>query len=322
MMKPHVVLLGSAGTGTAFAAAVALRRSWSQSVGIVAMDINPKHLVTTSLLADGFEQVPFSSAPEFSGTVVEIIKRHAVDTYLPLFPEEIELAAQLRDQGNLPATVKVMVPPSKFSSECADKLALSHRLARHGVPVPRTASVLDPFESDSFFLKPKNGTGSRDARVIQSSELESLTFDQADDWLIQEICDTPEVTIDAFYDPSNGFVHAVCRERIEVKSGVSTKCRLFGDQSLQDYSRSIAEVLELAGSFCFQVMWSDRGWVVIDINPRPGAATAMCRLTGNDFFAAAFALCWQEEYRHFFQPVSGECFITRQYSEFQMMTDK
>src|SRR5208282_6948207 len=103
-------------------------------------------------------------------------------------------------------------------------------------------------------------------------------------------------------------------ERIEIKSGVSTKCRLFADEALSRHAKSIAEVLNLTGSFCFQVMRNTTGWVVTDVNPRPGAATAMCLMTGNDFFAASFARCWGEDARRFLRVVDGDQFVTRQYA--------
>ena len=126
--------------------------------------------------------------------------------------------------------------------------------------------------------------------------------------------------MDVFYDPENDFIRVVCRERIETKSGVSTKARLFEDDELSRFARTIAVGLKLKGSFCFQVMRNSHGWVVTDVNPRPGAATAMCALTGNDFFAATFAYHWGEDARVFFRPLNGEQFVTRQYSEFLMGT--
>jgi len=316
--KQRVVLLGSAGTGTAFAAACSLRRAWSQSVKIVAIDINPMHLVTTSLLADCFVKVPLSTAPEFQSKLLGILEHHKVDTYLPLLPEEIALAARLREGGHISKTVAVMAPSLAASVACADKWKLGYLLTKHGVPVPKTALASEPYVAEDYFLKPKNGTGSRGVRKIKAQELSKFVGSDAEEWVLQEVCSGPEVTVDAFFDPVTEINHVVCRERIEIKSGVSTKSRLFWDEELSNYARGIAEVLNLAGSFCFQVMRNASGWVVTDVNPRPGAATAMCALTGNDFFAAAFARCWGMDTRQFFQPLDGERFVTRQYTEFIM----
>jgi len=314
----RVVLIGSAGTGTAFAAATALRRVWSQSVCIVAIDINPWHLFTTSLLADEYEHVPFSNSETFPTVLQEIIQRYAVDTYMPLLPDEMLLAAQLRDQSLIPTEVSVLAPPTESCAACADKWTLNQLLAEHGVPVPRSSSASDPFAGKDFFLKPKNGTGSYGARKVKADELASIVGNSAEEWVIQEICTGPEVTVDAFYDKSSNFIRAVCRERIEIKSGVSTKCRLFIDKDLCRYALSVATILDLTGSFCFQVMRNTSGWVVIDVNPRPGGGTAMCALVGNDFFAATFAQIWGEDTIRFFREFEGDHFVTRQYAEFLM----
>lgn len=312
------VLIGSAGTGTGFGAIVALRRTWSHSVRIIAMDINPSHLVTASLLVDGFEQVPLSSAPDFASNLIEIIRKHSVTTYLPLLPEEIAIAALLGEEGQLPDSFSLLAPTSAASRLCADKLSLCAILSSHGVSVPKSAEAYAPFGAEEYFLKPKNGTGSRGAQRVARVDLEASISGCPEQWLVQEICKGPEVTVDAFFDPGDDFVHVVCRERIEVKAGVSNKCRLFWDEQLREFAKRIADVLKLEGSFCFQVMKRGDDWVVIDINPRPGAATAMCVLTGNDFFAATFALKWGRDYRPFFRKITADEYVTRQYSEFLM----
>lgn len=316
--KQHVALIGSAGTGTAFAAACALRRIWCHEVFIVAMDINPRQLVTTSLIADAYHQVPLSAAPEFTDALLEIVAKYSVDTYLPLFPEEIELAARLRACGRLGPEVHVLAPPEHASTACADKLLLARLLAERGIPVPRTSGAHEPFRSDFYFLKLRRGTGGHGARTITYTELLLLPEKSRGKWIVQEICTGPEVTVDVFFDPQSGFKRILCRERLEVKAGVSTKCRLFEDSELEQYALGIAQGLELAGSFCFQVMTSSSRRVVTDVNPRPGAATAMCQVTGNDFHAANFARAWNLQVCDFFRPLTQPCFVTRQYSDFFM----
>jgi carbamoylphosphate synthase large subunit len=316
--KTPNVLLGSAGTGTAFGAIVSLRRVWCHAVRIVAMDINPAHLVTATLLADAFEKVPPSSDPEFKTILLKILKAHQIDTYLPLLPQEIAIASRLKQEGTLDDSVAILAPSYDASNLCADKLKLGERLIHHGVPVPASSEAFAPFTAPKYFLKLKSGTGSHGAQQVTNAELPKRIAGNPWDWLVQEVCDGPEVTVDAFMDSATGFAHAVCRERIEVKSGVSKKCRLFADDKLLDFAIKIAGALSLDGSFCFQVMKSGKEWVVIDVNPRPGGATAMCVLTGNDFFAATFALKWGEEYRQFFKEITRDHHVTRQYSEFLM----
>ena len=318
MNRKHVVLLGSAGTGTAFGAACALRRAWSGRVQIVAMDINPAHLVTTSLLSDLFRVVPPSSSSKFCEALQTLLHECNVDTYLPLLPEEIVSSARLLKQNRLPEGLTLIAPSVESSQACADKFQMFRVMQMQGLPVPRTYLGSDEACSGEVVVKPRSGSGSRGVKKLGvASAIMSMGI-QRDSWILQEVLDSPEVTVDAFYDPKKSYCAIVCRERLEIKSGVSTKVRLFQSDAMRDLARSVAKTFSFTGSFCFQVMRGSEGWVIIDVNPRPGAATTTSLAAGNDFFSATFALSWGEDYESFFRTLREEHFVTRQYSDFLM----
>ena len=307
------VLIGCAGTGTGFAAASALRRSWKNDVKIVCADINPAHLVTTALLADVFEVVSPISGEKFHEEIIEIINKHSVNAYLPLMPDEIIMASSLKKSLLLPPDIRILAPSTEFASKATDKWQTAQLLEAAGLPTPKTylAEAIEK-GTDNLILKPRFGTGSKGVRMAQPGEI----FDDSLE-ILQEVCTGPEVTVDAFSDPEYRFTWSVCRERIEIKSGVSTKCRVYRDAELNELAARLAKEADLSGSFCFQVMRRAGEWMIIDVNPRPGAATSMCLVTGNDFFSATFALAYAEDYERFFNEFRGECYVTRQYADFR-----
>ena len=282
----------------------------------MAMDVNPRHLVTASVLSDHFVQVPLTASSDFLEALGSAISTFGVDTYLPLLPEEALLAAALQESGEFPRGFRLLAGTVEAAQIAADKWRTSQWLQQHQLTGPQTALAADPFEADRFFLKPRCATGSRGARVIDAGALRPAIAHDPYSWIVQDICESPEVTVDAFYDPQVGHCTAIGRERIETKSGVSTKARLFYDEALGLLSQRLAQSLSFAGSFCFQVMQVKGEWGVIDINLRPGAASAMCALTGNDFFAATFARAWRQDYARYFRPLKHDVFVTRQYTEF------
>jgi hypothetical protein len=138
--------------------------------------------------------------------------------------------------------------------------------------------------------------------------------------VVQEICGGPELSVDAFFDFQTGTVKAVARERIEVKSGVATKARLFESIELTEYASRIGQALSQRGTICFQVMTVGSRYVVTDLNCRPGAGTAMTIAAGIDVIAGSLACRWSEPYAHYLAhelPLNGSI-VTRQYSEFLM----
>ena len=316
--KTHTVLIGSAGTGTGFAVACSIRRHWSHAVRIVAMDTNPRHLVTASLLAEAFESVPSSADPAFPGVLCELIERHSIDTYMPLIDEEIALASKLRVRGDLPTSLALLAPSAEHAGICLDKWHAATWMTRNDVPTPLTELASNPFHDEKYILKPRRGFGSKGVRIISLHELTQIPRDDLDNYVVQKICSYPEVTADCFFDPQRGFFRIACRERIETKSGVCTKARVFYDEVLAAIGERLAKGLMLHGSFCFQAMRSNEQWLVTDINARPGAGTALCAAIGLDFCAAALAFAWGIDARSCLPNIEGETFITRQYAEFVM----
>jgi len=168
---------------------------------------------------------------------------------------------------------------------------------------------------DKYFLKPRKGFGSNVKRL---SEIKgSISNYNLEEFIIQEECGKPEITIDVCYDKIRNYFNYVCRERIEVKCGVCTKARLFYDKKLEKIAYTIADNLNL-NSYCFQVMNYKGEWAVTDINARLGAGTAMSFAAGMDFYSGMFAILWGEDPSKYFRPLLKETFVTRQYSDFLM----
>ncbi len=288
-------------------------------VKIVGMDTNPSQLCTTSLLVDSYRQVyPFRDE-KFIIQLGEIFRIFNINSYLPLFPEEI-VNANLFIKNNPEIQIfKKLIPSEHAAKLCADKLALMCFMKSKGIPVPNSACINEPWDTNQYFIKPRCGQGSLGTGIVNSVELFKIIENKDNLYLIQEVCKGPEVTVDVFTDEQKKTVHAVCRERLEIKTGVCTKARLFMDDEMAQIARDIAIALELQGSFCFQVMLTDSGRkVVTDVNPRPGAGTAMSVSVGNDFFSASFANAWEEDWSRFLCPLKRDVYVTRQYAEFVM----
>jgi carbamoylphosphate synthase large subunit len=314
----RVVLLGAGGTGTSFAIATRLRANWGGRVRLIVTDIHEEHLVTSSVLADRFYKVPLANCPQFPTIVKQMIDNEGVETYIPILNEELCFAAGLLDD---PAFRHVDVWSSRLHALCTDKEYADRWLNQIGVRTPR---LIDPTalygDEGPWFVKPRHGIGSRGTGVLTAPEIKRMPQSELDRLLIQELCQGPEVTVDSFFDAATGQGSAYCRERIETKSGVCTKARLFVDRELVEIAQTIGRALQQRGTICFQAMRSAKGWAVTDLNLRSGAGTAMTCAAGYDVLSAAFACRIGEDYARFVRPMTDDetIFITRQYSEFVM----
>jgi carbamoyl-phosphate synthase large subunit len=316
-MPERTLWVGAAGSATGFGAIRSVRDVWDGRVRIVAGDINPPHLVAAGALADATVQVPFLANEEaFARTLWESLERHAVDTYMPLLVEEILLAARLREAGRIPG-VDVLAPEPEVAALCADKLALARRLAELDLPVPPTSLAGEArWWPEGVVVKARGGEGSRAVEVLTAEDELEAARRRGDGAIAQRRCEPPEITVDAFRSRNGAIFRAVCRERIEVKAGVSTKARVFDHAELGALVREVAEGLGLCGALCVQAMPSPAGgFEVIDVNPRSGGGTRMSAAAGVDVVAATLADAWGEDPAPFVPPLRGETFVVRHYEE-------
>jgi carbamoyl-phosphate synthase large subunit len=316
--RPRVLWIGAAGTATAFGLLRSARDAWGQAVRVVAADTNPRRLVAAAALADEFEQVPPVAAESFADHLVDTLARHGTDTYAPILDAEIVVAARLREEGRLPAGLVTLAPSAEVAGLCLDKLEMAQWLEREGLPSPPTAPAADArWDPAGVVVKPRTGFGSTGVAVVDHEDDLTRALERAGgDAIVQRRCEGPEVTVDAFRG-GDGRSRAVCRERVEVKAGVSTKARVFDDPEIEQLARALAEGLDLRGASCFQLMRAPGGgrWEVTDVNPRPGAGTRLSAALGVDVLAATLADAWGLDPSPFLPPLAGEGWVVRAYRE-------
>lgn len=319
-----VVVIGAAGSGTAFGFITRLRAVWGDRIHIIGLDINRRELVTASLLVDEFFVSDLSGSDKYKAKLFEILGRYPSATVYPMVNDDFRACSELM-YGDGCNGVDFALPSREAIALVFDKALLSEWARRLEIGSPRTYSLdeaLAPGAPAALFVKPRDGFGSRGARIVLREEFRNASANQFDECLIQEICTSPEVTVDAFYDGVSERAVAVCRERLEVKAGVCTKARLFLDDQLTEWAARIGHSAGFRGGFCFQVMRCGANWALTDLNFRLGAGTAISASAGADFFAAAHAARIGEDPLRFISLSiigRGDVFVTRQYHEFLTM---
>ncbi len=235
---------------------------------VMAGDTNPAHLVAASALADRFFRLPPAKDPQFKDHMIDLLRKHSVDFWIPILDEEIIEAAHISLSNHKLSTV-VHTQNIEASGLCFDKLKMASWLEQNGFATPLTLPILNAkWQSAGWFVKPRFGRGSHGTGILNNKKDFEAAKKASPESLVQEIARLPELTVDVYVPVTGSGVRAMCRERIEVKSGVCTKARVHYDAGLEKTAHRLAEGLKLAGGFCFQVLSSKSGqWVITDINP-------------------------------------------------------
>lgn len=307
------IWVSAAGTGNAFATVKAVKKYHPDSF-LLTTDTNPSYLTTASLWADIHVISPFVTDESYEDFIINTIKKNNIDTYIPFIDKEISIAATLYENLKIPREISLQVKNSEAGEICENKLSSYQFLQKLNICSPKTASAETPFPANEYILKPLRGFGSQ-IKKITNAELEKVS--EKSKYIVQEICEPPEVTIDVIRSKSYNSFHYICRERLQTKSGVCVKARLFQEEELGEIANIIAKNLNLV-AFCFQVMRLKDNWAVTDINPRLGAGTALSLPVGSDFFGAMLSVLWDQDPSPFLKPLDKICYVTRQYEEYLM----
>jgi carbamoylphosphate synthase large subunit len=301
------ILLTSAGTGSAFAMAEAVINNFKDKLELFLCDINPKELVSAASLTDNFFQAPLITDKDYSTFMVNLILSQNIDYCIPFIDLDISLFVDIYERVN--REIQLHISDKQTAEICADKMLSYYWLKENGINTPETFTTDGIDSNANLILKPRIGFGSV---VVELNRQNLNTLTSHFDYIAQEICSKPEITIDVFRNIDKNQFFYVCRERIETKLGVCTKAKLFLDEKLGRIAMKIADGLNLR-YFCFQVMQLKGRWVVTDINPRLGSGTPMCSVAGIDFFSAAIADMLGEDGMKFLEPLRNEVYVTRQY---------
>ncbi len=313
------LIVGSAGGTSAFGVIRSVRERYGDSVFVIAIDTNPRELVAATVLADAFTQVPPARAPQFPAMLQDLAKSYGRATYLPLHDAEILAAARLVEMGRFPSELRVVAPPYAVARLYWDKWEMHQWLSARGLPSPRTV-LAEPATLEVMqrpvILKPREGTAGANFQQIHTpSELEGADSSR---WVLQEVLQKPEVSVEVFLARDSDVFRCVARADLERRpGGPSTKARLHTDPDLTRIAERLARELPLRGAFNFEAMHDNQGnWRIIDVNPRVNAGTRMCAVVGIDMAAANLADFWGESAAPMLPPLDGEYYVVKQYEDY------
>jgi carbamoyl-phosphate synthase large subunit len=310
------IALTAAGTGTSYGIARSLRDSFGTALRIVAFDTNPPELQATSQLADVSCQIGPAAEPGYTGHLSQLLQTHRVTLWWPVLDQELAIAAEVCDLWSDGA---VIAPASDVATLCWDKLGMADWLRSVGLPTPRTWPGDEAAAAGgAVLIKPRRGLGSRGVtKPANRRQLLELLTATEEEMIIQQLCDGPEVTVDAFRGRSHSVEAAICRERLEVKAGVCTKARVFHDGEIEATVLTLGRLLGLDGAYCVQLMRAPgtAAWTITDVNARPGAGTRMSVVCGFDVLSATLLDRWGHDPEPALGPLERERFVVRHYEE-------
>ncbi len=255
---------------------------------IIAIDMTPKWSPACQI-ADFAVRVPRCTAENYLEVVSGICEQHRIDMIIPTIDTELMLYAENRDKFTENGT-HILISHPDFIAVARDKGKTAHQLKAHGIATPDTWSVESCLRSDThlpypLMLKPIDGSCSAGIAVVESKDVLEKMHVDPDSYILQELCQGKEYTINAFYDRNGQCMACVPHYRKLVRAGEVCFAETIRIPEFTTISEKLGNIFSgIWGTICFQGFQDDAGGVrVFEINARFGGGYPICDRAGGTF---------------------------------------
>jgi carbamoyl-phosphate synthase large subunit len=309
------VLIIPGGSGMAVAAIKALAQD--KKIKIFSADSN-KLAPGLYLASKGYVIPPFDSR-QFYPKLKGIIKKDKIDIIIPAL-DTILLSFSQRRKEFEEIGSKVIVSQPETIRITRDKW-ITYRRLKDVIPLPKTFIRKEDVDVDyPLIIKPRNGSGSKDVYKVESKYELEFFYSRVPNAIIQEYLEGKEYTVDCLADMNGNLLLCIPRERIETKSGISTKGRIKKDARLEDMAKKIANSINFSGPFFFQAKEDKEGIPKLtEINPRISGTMSLSSSSGPNIHSLAVRIFMGEKVK--IPKIKYGLYVTR-YWEDIYLTEK
>jgi carbamoyl-phosphate synthase large subunit len=242
--------------------------AFAQHAPVVAVDPNP--LAPAQYAATHRYAPPRIDDPGYVPFLADLVERHAVGAVVPLTDLDIEVLAEARAAGTLPA----LVPDPDVARATYDKYETHLLLERLGLPSPPTVLPGEQVPAYPVMVKPRRGSGARSIHPARDEREAAFFCDYVDEpVMVQRLMDGPEFSMDCLGDRDGRCLNVIPRTMIESRGGESIKGTVIADPELVELGRRVMEALVVRGPCTVQAFRdAEIGLGITDVNTRFGGA--------------------------------------------------
>lgn len=283
------VLITSAGRRVSLVKAFA-EAARGRGAQVFAGDVSG--LAPSLYLADRAFELPHVSTEHYIPHLLRLVREQGIGLLVPTIDPELGVLAA-HEGAFAEAGCKALVSHHAFVEISGDKWLTQQAFASHGIDVPRSWTPEDVLQGETslaalpqqLFLKPRDGSASRDTYRATPKTLYDILA-RVPNAIIQEELTGPEITIDALLDFEGNALHYVPRVRIRTLAGESIQGVTIPDDEVRAWLLGLlgaAARLGARGPITLQAFLTERGPVLIEVNPRFGGGFPLAHAAGGHY---------------------------------------
>lgn len=242
-----------------------------------------------TFVSESVAKVPRCTDPGFLGEVQRLCVEHRIALLIPTIDTELPIYAAAREQLAEIGVVACISNPATVDI-CSNKVRTHAWLSANGFPTVRQTDVRSALLNPSdwplpLIVKPSNGSASLGVQRIRSRRELAAMEEMEGEYIVQEIAEGREFTINVYVSRSGECVCAIPHWRMEIRAGEVSKGLTVKDHQLMENARAIAEALPGArGPLNIQCFMDGSDTIrVIEINARFGGGYPLAHHAGGRF---------------------------------------
>ncbi len=250
----------------------------------------------SSVYAPGFAYcdqhiiLPEVSNPAYGIQLLTHCVENKIDIVIPLIDPELEVLAR-KKQLFVDKGIMVVISPAATVEMAFDKYKTWEFAVQHGIPTPRTVLAVDVAMDNirngrmhwPLVVKPRKGSASLDITWCRDEIQLCGAVDSCPDPMIQQFVDGPEYGFDLFGDDQFRPISVYCKKKLTMRAGETDKAVSANAPALIEFGTKLLGALELFGPADVDVILSQTGPQLLEINPRFGGGYPCSHLAGADF---------------------------------------
>ncbi|MFH1465755.1 MAG: ATP-grasp domain-containing protein [Pseudomonadota bacterium] len=258
---------------------------------IIPVDADP--ICSVRQHSADFVQVPPIEPPAtYVEALLGICREAGARAVIPTNDLDLLVLARARDRFATHG-VRVMGAPPEVVEVLGDKLEAASWLEQHGFLTPRTVgleSAAELIERVGFPLvtKARWGQGSAGLAIIEGREQLGRLPATA---VLQPYLRGPEYNLDILRDPRAGVVAVVPKLKVAMYDGTTQLARTVDRPDLVALGVALGEAVGHIGGIDVDLVLSDQGWFIIDVNPRIGGGLPTTAAACPAYVDALLAIC-------------------------------
>lgn len=233
---------------------------------LVGCDMNDSDAARAAV--DFFSVAPRADSDEYLPWLRLLIEAQGIDIIIPTSDAELSALARVSD---LPM---IMAGPMAIEIG-SDKWRTAEYLASLGIPGPWTDTTYPP-RALPCVIKPRSGQGSKNVAICRTAEQAATAWSDAGELALAQELLAPsdqEITC-AVYRSATGEIRVIQLLR-RLEGGMTSWAQVIEEPRILAQCETLARRLEVTGSINVQLILTDEGPRIFEINPRFSSTVAM-----------------------------------------------